>query len=230
MFGVLFSSVSQSAAQRLYSTLFTLVGVCGGVEVGGRKGEGRGVLRQEIHYVCSPLLRSKCSSNSADSKTKLRAIVLICASKHEKRLAKHAVEWMDHMPNLSSHMAPSPLPSKAWLLRTSTRYSLAPFMGQNNIGLSVRPTQQEIAFSNGTFSKYGKKLTNGPHKVRHAQGVCAPGHSVTLFPSDFIKASVPEDIVNTTIALELSIDNKHPQWPRSKVTKSIEGLLEFTTR
>ncbi len=98
-----------------------------------------------------------------------------------------------------------------------------PFMEQND--LSVRPAHQRITFADDTSCSYAKRSSGAQHQVRRAHVIRAPGHSVTLFPGEFIEAEVPEIISNTTVALEPRADNTHPEWPKPHVTKSIEGII-----
>ena len=79
-----------------------------------------------------------------------------------------------------------------------------------------------ILFS--TSYNYGKKVASAPHQILRAHVIRVPGHAVTLFPRDYMETTVPDDISDTSLALEPRYDNKHPHWPQPEVTKSIGGI------
>jgi hypothetical protein len=98
-----------------------------------------------------------------------------------------------------------------------------PFMEQNDI--AVRPARQKITFSDGSSCYYGKATKSTPHHVRRAHVIRAPNHAVTIFPGDYIEATVPYNMGNTSVAIEPRADTTHPQWPQPDVTRSIEGIV-----
>ena len=98
-----------------------------------------------------------------------------------------------------------------------------PFTEQNDI--SIRPAHHMISFSNGTSYNYGKKVASAPHQILRAHVIRVPGHAVTLFPGDYMETTVPDDISDTSLALEPRYDNKHPHWPQPEVTKSTGGII-----
>ena len=81
-----------------------------------------------------------------------------------------------------------------------------------------------ISFSNGASYNYGKKVARSPHQILRAHAIRVPGHAVTLFPGDYMETTVPDDISDTSLALEPRYDNKHPHWLQPEVTKSIGGI------
>ena len=75
-------------------------------------------------------------------------------------------------------------------------------MEQNNI--SVRPAKCQVITSDGTQGKYGSSgQSPGPQKVGRVSVLRAPNARTTIWPSDFVEISLPQDMVDEhLLALE----------------------------
>ena len=97
-----------------------------------------------------------------------------------------------------------------------------PFMEVNDI--MVRPARKEITFADGSTYKYHS--SKAPTiDVRRAHVLRAPDHNITVYPGDFIEASVPEDMADKQVALEPRVDTSHPTWPKPTVMSAVGSYI-----
>ena len=105
-----------------------------------------------------------------------------------------------------------------------------PFMEYNDIAL--RPACQKVTFSDGSFCTYGT-TNRATHQVRRIHVVRAPEKSTTLYPGDYLEVNVPDEMANTTLAIEPRSDcssySRSLEWPRPEIITSIDGQMPNLT-
>ena len=101
-----------------------------------------------------------------------------------------------------------------------------PFMEQNDV--TVRPAKHQIILGDGTTYLHGPSNSASHHTVCRAHVLHAPGTSSTIWPGDYIKVELPQDL--STIDNDFAVEPRTNTFvlPNSTMWPMVDPLSYFS--